>query len=164
MFLSLIHYAFLHRLPLFEFHHQEVMPFGLCNAPATFQHLMESVLNGLTRDICVVYLDDILVVGKTFKEHLANLTKVFRRIREARLKLKPAKCHVVRKEVKYLGCLISPSGTAAGPKKIDAVKNYPTPTDLKTSGKIIPRTCIVQMVHSKFFKCSAQPYLKRCAF
>lgn len=71
---------------LYEF---QVMPFGLCNAPATFQRLMESVLAGLARESCTVYIDDVLVMGKTFEEHLGNLQKVFERLRLAGLKLKP---------------------------------------------------------------------------
>ena len=74
---------------LYEF---TVMPFGLCNAPATFQRLMETVLSGLVRECCVVYIDAILVVGETFEEHLSNLRKVLDRLREANLKLKPGKC------------------------------------------------------------------------
>ena len=65
------------------------MPFGLCNAPATFQRLMETVLAGLVRTYCVVYLDDILVVGRMVEEHLNNLKKVFERLQEAGLRLKP---------------------------------------------------------------------------
>ena len=58
-----------------------VMPFVLCNAPAAFQRLMETVLAGLARERCIVYLDDILVVGRTFEEHLRNLHEVFERLR-----------------------------------------------------------------------------------
>ena len=79
---------------LFEF---VVMPFGLHNAPATFQRLMEAVLAGLTRDICMDYMDDILVMGATFEEHLQNLEQVFRRLREANLRLKPSKCRMAKK-------------------------------------------------------------------
>ena len=111
---------------LFEF---SVMPFGLCNAPATFQRLMKAVLNGLNRNICTVYLDDILVVGKTFQEHLSNIAKVFCRIREAGLRLTLLKCHLVRDEVQYLGHIISRKGIVADPKKVEAVRKYP---DLKT--------------------------------
>lgn len=64
--------AFATHSGLYEF---AVMPFGLCNAPATFQRLMETVLAGLARDTCIVYLDDILVMGATLEEHLQNLTK-----------------------------------------------------------------------------------------
>ena len=71
---------------LFEF---SVMPFGLKNAPATFQRLMETVLAGLIRKSCLDYLDDIIVTGRTFAENLRN---VFIRLREARLRLKPRKC------------------------------------------------------------------------
>ena len=59
---------------LYEF---VVMPFGLCNAPSTFQRLMERVLDGLARDICTVYLGDMLVMAATFEEHLHNLKSVF---------------------------------------------------------------------------------------
>ena len=69
------------------------MPFGLVNAPATFQHLMEVVLSGLARDSCHVYLDDVLVFGRTLEEHNSNLSKVLTRIREAGLRLKPKKCN-----------------------------------------------------------------------
>ena len=78
--------TFLTHSGLYEF---RVMPFGLCNAPATFQRLMETVLAGLARDSCMVYLDDILVIGQSFGEHLRNLKKVFRRLRDAGLRLKP---------------------------------------------------------------------------
>ena len=65
--------AFSSHAGLYEFC---VMPFGLCNAPATFQRLIEGVLAGLVRDSCLVYLDDVLVVGKSFMEHLENLRRV----------------------------------------------------------------------------------------
>ena len=79
-----------------------------------------------------MYLDDILVVGHSFKEHLVNLGKVFGRLREAGLCLKPSKCHLARREVEYLGHIVSHQGVAADPKKVKAVKEYPTPTDLKS--------------------------------
>ena len=69
---------------LFEF---KVMPFGLCNAPATFQRLMDLVLAGLQWPHCLVYLDDVIILGATFQEHLANLQSVFERLRQAGLKL-----------------------------------------------------------------------------
>ena len=73
-------------------HEFKVMPFGLCNAPATFQCLMEVVLAGIAREKCMIYLDDVLVTGRSFEEHLANLQQVFERLRQAGLKLKPQKC------------------------------------------------------------------------
>ena len=107
------------------------MPFGLKNAPATFQRLMETVLSGLIRHVCLDYLDDIIVTGRTFDEHLANLRSVFLRLRDAHLKLKPRKCFLAMKEVEYLGFRVSGEGIIADPKKIEAVQNYPTPADVK---------------------------------
>jgi len=87
-----------------------VMPFGLCNAPATFQRLMETVLTGLTRHSCMVYLDEFLVIGATFQDHLENLQKVFARLRVAGLCLKPQKCSFAKREVTYLGYVVSSDG------------------------------------------------------
>jgi hypothetical protein len=104
-----------------------VMPFGLCNAPATFERLMETVLRGLTGESCLVYLDDVIVVGHTFQEHLLNLRKVLQRFREARLKLNPEKCQLLQKEVRYLGHIVSPEGVTTDPEKLEAVREWPTP-------------------------------------
>ncbi|UYV81786.1 K02A2.6-like [Cordylochernes scorpioides] len=84
-----------------------VMPFGLCNAPATFERLMEAVLQGLATETCMVYLDNIIVLGKNFEEHLSNIEKVFKRLEAANLKLSPKKCKLFKREVAYLGHIIS---------------------------------------------------------
>ena len=83
--------AFVTKRGLFKFN---VMPFGLCNAPASFKRLMETVLSGLQWDICLIYLDDIIVIAKSFEEMLQNLEKVFLRLSSAGLKLKAKKCHI----------------------------------------------------------------------
>jgi hypothetical protein len=106
-----------------------VMPFGLCNAPATFERLMESVLRGLIYDACLVYLDDIIVIGRTFQEHLDNLRKVFQRLRGAHLKMNPGKCRLFHKEVRYLGHVVSPQGVTTDPEKLEAVRCWPQPKD-----------------------------------
>ena len=113
---------------LYEF---TVMPFGLCNAPATFQRLMEEVLRGLAREKCLIYLDDVLVIGRTYEEHLDNLREVFTRLSRAGLRLKPSKCNLVRCKVEFLGYIVSGGGISADPKKIRAVTEYPTPTDVR---------------------------------
>ena len=110
---------------LFEFTR---MPFGLCNAPATFQRLMDLVLGGLQWNNCLVYLDDILIIGKTFDDHLHNLSLVLDRLRGAGLKLKPSKCDVCKKQVTYLGHIVSTDGVATDPAKTDRVKHWPNPT------------------------------------
>ena len=109
-----------------------VTPIGLCNAPATFQRLMENVLTRLAREKCIVYLDDILVMGKTFEEHLNNLREVFVRLSRAGLRLKPSKCKLLHLEVQFLGYVVFASGVAADPKKVSAVADFPRPKDLKS--------------------------------
>ncbi|GBN83820.1 Retrovirus-related Pol polyprotein from transposon 297 [Araneus ventricosus] len=104
----------------------KVMPFGLCNAPATFERLMETVLRGLTSEACLVYLDDIIIVGRTFQEHLNNIRKVFQRLQKANLKLSPKKCRFFRKEVSYLGHIISADGVKTDPET-EAVVDWPRP-------------------------------------
>ena len=121
--------AFTTHTGLYEF---VVMPFGLCNTPATFQRLMEVVLRGLAREKCLVYLDDLLVIGRTFEEHIENLRQVFTRLMEAGLKLKPSKCKLARCEVEFLGYVVSKGGIATNPNKVTAVSGFPVPKDLKT--------------------------------
>ena len=101
------------------------MPFGLVNAPATFQRLMEVVLAGLARGCCHVYLDDVLVLGSTFEEHYKNLAKVFDRVRRAGLRLKPKKCAFAQESVIYLGHQVSAAGIQKTPEKLRAVSEYP---------------------------------------
>ena len=93
---------------------------------------MEIVLVGLTRSCCLVYLDDVMVIGKNFSEHLNNLRNVFERFRIANLKLKPEKCCLAGSEVLYLGYVVSREGILADPAKIDAVKNFPQPFDVRS--------------------------------
>jgi len=101
-----------------------LMPLGLCNAPATFERIMEFVLRGLTYDACLVYLDDVIVICRTFQEYLGTLRMMFQRLREAQLKLNPAKYQLFRKEVLYLGHIISPSGVTRNPEKLEDVKSW----------------------------------------
>ena len=102
---------------LYEF---RKMPFGLVNAPETFQRLMEVVLSGLARGNCHVYLDDVLVFGRTLEEHNANLARVFGRIRGAGLRLKPKKCEFAQESVLYLGYVVSADGIQTDPEKLRA--------------------------------------------
>ena len=120
--------AFVTHSGLYEFC---VMPFGLCNAPSTFQRLMEAVLSGLARECCMVYIDDILVTGREFEDHLSNLRKVLERLRSAGLKLKPQKCFFGSGQVEYLGYVVSRDGISADPKKVTAVRDFPPPHDVR---------------------------------
>ncbi|GFX50477.1 retrovirus-related Pol polyprotein from transposon 17.6 [Trichonephila clavipes] len=100
------------------------MHFGLCNAPATFERLMEAVLGGLSYEACLVYLDDNIIVGRSFEEHLKNIRRVLQKLKEANLKLSPSKCHLFRREVTYLGHIISAEGVRKDPDKVSAVKDW----------------------------------------
>ena len=107
-----------------------VMPFGLCNAPATFERLMEGLLGDIQWTHCLVYLDDIVAFGSDFQAALHNLELVFQRLRTANLKLKPSKCCLFRRKVEYLGHVVSEDGIKACPSKIKAVKEWPTPKNV----------------------------------
>ena len=95
------------------------MPFGLCNAPATFERLMDRVLLGLRWSRCVVYLDDIISSGTTFEDALDNLTLIFERLRAYGLQLKSTKCHLFRTVVPFLGHIVGRRGLECDPKKIE---------------------------------------------
>ena len=109
---------------LFEFNQ---VPFGLCNAPATFSRLMDRVLAGLHWETCLFYLDDIIVFSSTWEEHLARLHEVFERLRHAKLKLGAAKCTFAAKEVSYLGHRVTEEGLLPDPSLLAAIKEIPPP-------------------------------------
>ena len=118
--------AFCTRQGNFEF---RVMPMGLVNASFTFQKMMQLVLSGLQWQICMVYLDDVIVYSKSFETHLENLRLVFDRLKCEGLKLKARKCHFCRTEVLYLGHIVGKDGIRPNPDKIAIIQNYPVPQD-----------------------------------
>src|SRR5436190_4917647 len=107
------------------------MPFGLKNAPSTFQRLMNFVLKDFINKICFVYLDDIIILGTSLEEHLENIQKIFSKLREANLKIQLDKCEFLRKEVAYLGHVITTDGIKPNPDKICAIKKFPIPKTTK---------------------------------
>ena len=111
-----------------------VMPFGLCNAPATFERLMERVLAGLSWHLCLLYLDNIIVHAPTLEEPIRRLCSVLDRLRPADLKLSPKKCYLLQREVEFLGHVVNDKGVATDPKKVEAVSNWPvlqSPKDVR---------------------------------
>ena len=104
-----------------------VMPFGLSNAPATFERLMENVLRGLPWTVCLIYLDDVIVHAKTIGDEFNRLREVFSRLRSVNLKLNPKKCNLFQREVRYLGHMVTKDGVTVDPAKTDAVRSWPTP-------------------------------------
>ena len=119
--------AFVTRKGTFRF---KVLSFGLSNAPALFQRLMDLVLAGLAWDICLVYLDDIIVMSETFDRHLERLEAVFDRLRRAGLKLHPSKSRLFQVRTKFLGHIVSGEGISPDEEKIRAVRDWPTPSNL----------------------------------
>ena len=120
--------AFASRSGLYQF---KVMPFGLTNAPGTFERLMEKVLKALQYEICLIYIDDVIVKSQSFEGHLENLSLVFDRLRSAGLKLNPKKCKIFCKEVSFLGHVVSKAGISTDPSKISVVRDWPRPASVK---------------------------------
>ena len=106
------------------------LPFGLQSSPPNFQRLMDQVLGDLRWLECLCYLDDILIFGKTFEQHLERLEKVLQAIGDASLTLNPKKCVFGTRCVKFLGHLIDVDGVHPNPEKVDAIKEFPRPDDI----------------------------------
>ena len=109
---------------LYEFNQ---LPFGLCNAPATFSRLMDQVLSGLSWQICLYYLDDIIVFSETWDEHLQRLEEVFNRLKESNLKLSTGKCTLARTEVTFLGHKVTHDGLQPDPRLLQSIREVPVP-------------------------------------
>lgn len=107
------------------------MPFGLKNAPATFQRIMDHVLRGLIGKCCLVYMDDIIVFSTSLQEHLENLRKIFNALRKANLKIQLDKSEFLRKEVSFLGHIVTDQGVKPNPNKIEAIQKWPLPKNQK---------------------------------
>ena len=120
--------AFCTPFGLFEFNR---MPFGLCNAPSTFQRLMERIFGDQSLHTLLLYLDDIVIFSNTFQQHLERLEMVLSRLQENNLKLKLKKCKFFQVKVGYLGHVISAAGVATDPEKIRVVKEWGRPTTVK---------------------------------
>jgi transposase InsO family protein len=112
----------------------ENMPFGLKNASAHFQRTMDAVLAGVKWQHCLVYIDDILIFSDTFENHLVALEEVFQKLMDHNFKVKPSKCNILRRVVKFLGHLVSRDGVRPNPEKILAIENLPVP---KTESEVL---------------------------
>jgi hypothetical protein len=115
----------------YEHYEYKRMPMGLKGAPSTFQRLISTVLSGMQGLRYLVYLDDIIIFGENLKVHNERLRDVFARLRSYNLKLQPDKCEFLRKEVLYLGHLLTCKVLSPDESKLSAVKEFPIPTNTK---------------------------------
>ena len=113
--------AFVTHNGLYEFN---VMPSGLTNSGASFQRLMGHILRGLEYRSALIYIDDIIIFSKSIDEHLTHLEEVFRRLREANVKLNPKKCSFVKQRSEYLGHVVTPEGIFPDPSKVEVVEEF----------------------------------------
>ena len=107
------------------------IPFGLSQAPGAFQRFLENCLGNLWDTVCVPYLDDVIIFSTTFEEHIKNASKVLRRLREHGVELKPRKCKLFKREVTFLGRVVSEEGHKLDPSSIKpdlALKELPFKT------------------------------------
>lgn len=120
--------AFVCPLGFWEFNR---MPQGVTNAPSTFQRLMERCMGDINLKEVLVFLDDLIVFSKTLEEHERRLLQVLTRLKEYGLKLSPEKCRFFQTSVRYLGHIVSERGVETDPEKIEAIKTWPCPRNLK---------------------------------
>jgi hypothetical protein len=107
------------------------MPFGLCNAPATFQRMMNDILRDFLHKLVIVYLDDVCIYNRTLEEHLERLRLVLQRFKEEGLKLRLDKCFFSLQEIEYLCYTVSAGTISVSTKKVEAVADWPVPTTQK---------------------------------
>ena len=120
--------AFVTDSGLYEFN---VMPFGLCNAPATFQRFMDATLAGLKWKNLLVYMDDIIIFSSTFEEHLKDVDEVLNRLRDANVTLNQNKCEFCKEKIHYLGHVISAAGIQPNPEKVASLLKKKSPSNVK---------------------------------
>ena len=144
--------AFVTPQGLYEF---LVMPFGLINAPSTFQQMMQKLLTGLNPangpDFVSVYVEDVLIFSETLEEHIHHIQLVLDKLKGDRLKLKPNECSFVQEGVDYLGHVITSEGLSPNPARIEAVQAFriPVPTDIKEGvTSIFGSSILLQEIHS----------------
>ncbi|GBL76979.1 Retrovirus-related Pol polyprotein from transposon 17.6 [Araneus ventricosus] len=119
--------AFITSEGLYEFN---VTPFGLCNAPATFERIMDNLLRHLKWTMCLCYLDDITIFSQTFEDHFQRLKTVLQCIQGAVLVLNTKKCVFGVRQITILGHVVSKDGIKPNPEKVRAVKNFPVPKNV----------------------------------
>ena len=128
------------------------MPFGLSNAPGTFQRLMNHVLQEYLDEFLTVYIDDIVIYSETFEKHLIHLEKTFRKIKEANLTLGLEKCEFAKEKLKFLGHEISKEGIQSDPDKIVKIQEFKRPGTVKEVRQFLGLTSYYRRFINNFSK------------
>jgi Reverse transcriptase (RNA-dependent DNA polymerase) len=129
-----------------------VMPFGVCNAPGTFQHFVNNKFRNYLDEFLVIYLDDLLIYSDTFEEHKRHVRLVLKRLQEAGLYVKPQKCQFYATKVSFLGFMIFSEGIHMDPAKVEAVLRWERP---KSSHDIQ-----IFLSFANFYRCFIKGYSK----
>lgn len=127
------------------------MPFGLQNSTQTYQQTMNSILRHLRPRGVLIYIDDIIIISKTFKEHLETIQSVFTILQEHDIKLKPSKCSFAQFDIEILGHQVGREGIRPCNDKLLAIQNIPTPTKLKEAQSFIGICNFLQKIHKRLF-------------
>ncbi|KAI0992805.1 hypothetical protein K3495_g15379 [Podosphaera aphanis] len=113
------------------------MPFGLANAPSSFQNYINDTLKGYLDEFCTAYIDDILIFSETFEEHQEHVKKVLARILAAGLQIDIKKCEFHVQSIKFLGLIITTDGIKMDPTKLQIIKDWPRPKNVKEIQRFI---------------------------
>lgn len=140
------------------------MPFGLKNAPSTFQRLMNSILRNYINKTCVVYMDDILVFSSSLSEHIISVRNIFRTLRKASLKIQIDKCDFFRKETQFLGHVLTTTGVKPDPRKVSIIQKLKLPQTEKQIKSFLGMTGFYRKFVSNYAKIAypMTKYLKNC--
>lgn len=126
--------AFRTRFGLYEY---QVMPFGLANAPSSFQNYINDTLKGYLDEFCTAYMDDILIFSRSFEEHVEHVKKVLSRLKQSGLQIDIKKCEFHQKSVKFLGLIITTEGIKMDPSKLQVIEDWETPKNVKDVQRFI---------------------------
>ena len=126
--------AFRTRFGLYEY---LVMPFGLANAPSSFQNYINDTLRGYLDEFCTAYIDDILIFSESIEKHKEHVKKVLQRLLDAGLQIDIRKCEFHVQSVKFLGMVVTTHGIKMDPSKLDVIKNWPVPCNMKDISRFI---------------------------
>ena len=109
-------------------YHYNRLPFGVASAPALFQRAMDMILEGVPNVICCI--DDILVSGSSYEQHISSLEEVFKRLLKEGITIRRSKCSFFTDNVEYLGHIVDKEGLHSSPKKLEAILNAPIPKNV----------------------------------